>query len=299
MQQLAQETGIDFSDAAMLGNLPAVEPGEQDTFPEGQEAPQEPEPKPATATPKAGEPAVPGAPKGQEHHVPLATYLTEREEKAQLKRQLDELLAQRRQQEQKQTEEAPDPFLDPAGFARWQARHEYDDRFQRSLNPVLEQFRVSIAHNNRAVAHSVYGEPATKEAIELFDKEMPANVADAAAQVERLRVLNSPNPFLAAVEWHQRRQVLAEVGNDPKAYRERVLAEALADPDFLGRAIEAARPVAAANPGQPQPARASAKQLPSLNRAGSGAGAAPVRAAAESDDELLNWATNLKSARPT
>ena len=42
-------------------------------------------------------------------------------------------------------------------------------------------------------------------------------------------MVNSPNRYAAAVQWHKRQQVAAEIGDDPVAFREKVKAELLAE----------------------------------------------------------------------
>jgi hypothetical protein len=41
------------------------------------------------------------------------------------------------------------------------------------------------------------------------------------------KVVNSPNRYAAAVQWHQRQLAQAEIGDDPAAYKARVEAEFL------------------------------------------------------------------------
>jgi len=122
--------------------------------------------------------------------------------------------------------------------------------------------------------------------------------AGALTPADVIRLISSPqrpNVYENAAELMRERSLLSELGGDPKAYRERILNEALADPDFQARAIEAAR-AQAGGPAQAQIARPLVR-LPSVNRSGSGAGSPPLRQD-ESDDQLIAWATNRKSPRP-
>ena len=59
-------------------------------------------------------------------------------------------------------------------------------------------------------------------------------------------VMASVDPYGEMVKWHQRAQVLAEIGDDPAAYRERIRREAIAE-------IQAQQTVKAVK-GAPQPA---------------------------------------------
>jgi hypothetical protein len=99
----------------------------------------------------------------------------------------------------------------------------------------------------------------------------------------------------------KRREALAEIGEDIGAYRERLRDELLQDPEFLGRAIEAARSTASGGfpaAGKPRlqagsSASVTTRQasLPSVNRAGGGTNAALVRrdpSDLELVDEVLN-----------
>jgi hypothetical protein len=196
--------------------------------------------------------------------VPLADYLREREERQAQQRQLE---AYQRELEAYRARERPairpDPFIDPHGFVKAQLNAQMD--------PVLNQLAVAVAHNNKATAVSVHGAELAERAQAEFDKALPH--LDPA---ERNRVLASPNPFLAAVDWLKQHELLAEVGGDAKAYRERILAEALNDPEFLGRASEAARSFATGQVPARPPSRAATKPLPSLNRTGSAAASAAL-----------------------
>jgi hypothetical protein len=51
----------------------------------------------------------------------------------------------------------------------------------------------------------------------------------------------SNNPGATLMDWYRDLKVRAEVGNDVKAYREKVRAESLKDPEFRKAAMEAWR----------------------------------------------------------
>lgn len=113
-------------------------------------------------------------------------------------------------------------------------------------------------------------------------------------QADYDRVANAPNRYAAAVAWHQNQIVRQEVGNDPTAYKTRVLDEALKDPEFQKRVIEAARTQAqAAGNVIAQPARPQAQSLPSLNKIG--AVALPDSGNDASDAELFASTTRRRA----
>ncbi len=289
MQALASETGLDLSDEAIAGST-LLAP--DDALPAETQAPAREEPQSAAIAGEArqaSQPALP--PQPALHQVPLATYLAEREEKQELRRRLEAFERTRKPAEE------PDPFLDPKGFVTANAGALLESRLNQHVEPALRQLQIAIAHNNKATAAAVHGPEVIERAQAEFDKALPQ-----IDLTEYGRVMRAPNPFLAVVDWLRRRDLLAEVGGDPNAYRERVLEEALADPEFLGRAMEASRASAAGRPGGgPQSAARGPAQgaatLPSVNRSGSGSGAAALRHQ-ETDDDLISWATSRRSARP-
>jgi hypothetical protein len=64
----------------------------------------------------------------------------------------------------------------------------------------------------------------------------------------RQQVLQSPDPGETLVQLYQRESVLKEVGTDPVAYKSKVLEDALKDPQFLAKALQAAKVTAGAQP---------------------------------------------------
>jgi len=296
MQALADETGLDLSDEGLAAGQPQVpdhSPGQVPDHGPGQvpDGPGDAAPPagPRSAQSEAGQAGAPQQPQAL-HQVPLAAYLSEMAEKQELRRRLEAFESARRPAPE------PDPFLDPKAFVTANAAALLDARLDQHVSPVLRQLQVAIAHNNKATAAAVHGPDLVERAQAEFDGALPRMDPG-----ESVRVLRAPNPFLAAIDWLRRKEVLAEVGGDPKAYRERILEEALADPEFLGRAVEAARPLAGGRREEPQQgARAQAQRaalLPSLNRFGSSSGATALRRE-ETDQDLIDWATSRKSARP-
>jgi len=246
-----QQPGPEQELALAEETLAAPEP--QDVAAGERQAPAEPVERQAPAEPHAQP-----QPQALAHQVPLPTYLQEREQRQELQRQLYAL----RVREMAAAAEKPDPFLDPDRFT--------DLKVQAALAPIQQQFAVHMAHANKAMAVAAHDAALVERAQAEFDRAFPVM-----HPAEQQRVMSAPNPFLAAVHWLRQRDVLAEVGNDPRAYREKILAEALADPQFLGRASEAARSFAAGQ-GRPRPSASMKPALPSLNRSASGASSAAL-----------------------
>ena len=232
-----------------------------------------------TEPPPAEEPPAQDKP---HERIPLSELLDERDRRRAAEDRLQQYEARERQQQQQPI----DPIMRPDEY--------FDKRFNEALDPIRRQFTMQIAAAHKALAVQIHGAEAVEEAQKAFDLEVQQGRMH---PLDNARVFSQPNPFQAAVEWNNQRKFAAEVGNDPKLYRDRILTEALADPEFLGRALEAARAQAAGRPVTvaPQQRRASAAPAqvagraplpPSLNRQGP-PGGAPTPALGEMDDADL------------
>jgi hypothetical protein len=86
-------------------------------------------------------------------------------------------------------------------------------------------------------AHAAHGVELIKKAADEFDAAAPTM-----HPIEAASVMQSANPYKAAVDWMRAREMRSEVGNDLNAYKQRVVAEALRrDPAFMRRAQAALR----------------------------------------------------------
>jgi hypothetical protein len=144
---------------------------------------------------------------------------------------------------QQQKQEVIDPLLDPEGF-----RKSMQDAFSGEMQKV-------ILNNNLAIAHVRHGET--------FEKAYSALLAEGQAGNRQLvnQLVTSQNPGEAIVRWHKNQETLREVGDNPANYKNKVLEDALKDPAFLTKALEAAR----ASAGQSQ-APGAVQLPPSLSR---------------------------------
>jgi hypothetical protein len=257
--------------------------------PPPQQAPAEPQPAPQAQQPLGQEPG-----QAQPSQVPLPTYLEERERGQEMARRLAQYEARERAAQAPKVE-APDPFMHPDKFA--------DSRIQAAVAPIISQLQEIAANNNLAAARAIHGQEKADLAYQEFDKALPQMSPFEAAQV-----MQAQNPFVAAVQWHARREILQQVGDDPNAYRERLLQEALQDEIFLARAREAisarmsgrapqapalpprneAGQFVAAPPAQPQ------RLLPSVNRSGSAQSAMSAQPVALDDMELAEEILSMR-----
>lgn len=187
----------------------------------GKSAPPEATETPATApaTPATPEPApqAPAAPPAEpdpnaNRHVPLSELLTEREKRKQEARLREEADARAREYEsrvrdierrlqaaQQPPAPPPNPLEDPEGAYRHQAA------------AMQVQMLNQRADFSELSAKRHYGVQAVDEAFEAASR---AGI--------RAQFINSSDPYGDMVEWHKRQKTLAEVGDDPTAYRKRI-----------------------------------------------------------------------------
>lgn len=192
-----------------------------------------------------------------DQRVPLHELIAER--KARQEAQAEIAAFRREREEAKRTAEPPkkvDLFENPDGFV--------DQRMEASL----QRDRQMALYNAKLIAEARFGEDKINAAQETFDKLATAGQLHPA---EIARVMNSPNPFAEAAKWHKEYLVRSTVGDDLEAYRTKLRAELLADPEFRKEADAAWRQQAAGTPGQIRPAIPS---TPSLGRVGASALAA-------------------------
>lgn len=91
-----------------------------------------------------------------------------------------------------------------------------------TVNPQFEQLNQTLMVNAQLIAGIKYGDDKVAEAEQAFFASMNSGKLD---QAEYQKVVNSPNRYAAAVQWHQRQVVQAEIGSDPTAYRAKLEAE--------------------------------------------------------------------------
>lgn len=117
----------------------------------------------------------------------------------------------------KQEQPKPDFFENPEAATRAAAQDYVDPR----LNDITQ----TLMANAQLVAGMKYGDEKVTEAEQAFIDAMQSRKLDPA---DYQRVISSPNRYAAAVQWHQRQQAQAEIGDDPAAFKAKVEAEILA-----------------------------------------------------------------------
>lgn len=116
---------------------------------------------------------------------------------------------------------------------------------QSTVSPQFEQINQTLQANAQLIAGIKYGDDAVSTAEQAFLQAVQSRQLDPS---DYQKVVNSPNRYAAAVQWHKAQQAKAEIGDDPAAFRAKLEAEILAKhgltPD--GGAAEQKQPAAQA-----------------------------------------------------
>jgi hypothetical protein len=102
-----------------------------------------------------------------------------------------------------------------------------DYRLNQTVAPLAGQLQQMREDFSKMQAIDKHGQQtvdaAFNELAQLRTKGDPSFAAD------YQRIMSSPHPYGTLVEWHRKRQVAAEIGDDPTAYKEKLKAELLAE----------------------------------------------------------------------
>lgn len=187
------------------------------------------EPRPEPEQPQA-EPQ----PQEEQRHVPLATFLDQRDELKRWKQEAESLRqAQQRPQPQ---EQAPDPLDDPQGFASHQERV-----FEQKLTE--QRFQTSDV-----IARQQHGPEVVDAAGQWAADKARSDPSFAVAY------MREPHPVDWIVQQHKRETVMNDVGADPDEYVRRRAAEL----GFIQAPAPIAAPAAPQQVAQPAPPRSLA-----------------------------------------
>lgn len=175
------------------------------------EAAPEPAEEPNPAQGKGEEPAAPPAAPEEKHQaIPISALMDEREKRQAAERRAQEI--ERRLQEFEAKSKPRVDFYDNPEQAIAEERTNY----QRALwNERLNMSEI--------VARQQHGDETVSAATEAF---MQAAAQNPALGMDLQR---QANPYGFVVNWHKQQSILAEIGNDPAAYRERLRAEIMAE----------------------------------------------------------------------
>jgi hypothetical protein len=186
------------------------------------------------------------------------------EQKAQRESQERYALQQQFAQLQREMSTLKAPKPEPVDFFQ-----NPDEAMNQRLAPVQSELQAATFNLrmefSRELAVLKHGENVVAEVEDAVAKAMASNHPDMPTLAAQMR--QSSNPVEAVIKWHQRNKMMDTTGGDLNKYREKVLEEAMKDPAFQAKVLEATRQTAPANPQFRVP--------PSLNKA-TGAGVSNV-----------------------
>lgn len=299
----AQESTVPMDDKALMEGALAAEPVREE---KPAEPPQEPErprdelgrfaAKEEDDKPKSDPPQIEPQPEKpedkEEGQVPswrLREYREERDAAAKRAEEAERrafAIQQQFAETQRQLAELRKPKQEPVDFFQ-----NPDEAFQQRLNPLEErmaQFETKVRlTTSRAMAVAMHGAPAVQEMEQAIEKASQSNHPDIPALAAQMRA--SDDPVNVAMQWHKRTKLWETTGGDPDAYRQKILDDAMKDPEFQAKVLDAARTQAG---GQPN-TRPLVNIPPSLSRAAGTGATEPVglTAADMSDASLYAHAT--------
>lgn len=181
----------------------------------------------------------------------------------------------------RQLEALQKPKTEPVDFFQ-----SPEEAFSQRIAPVqsdIESFKRDIRLEfSRELAVIKHGEPLVAEVESSIAKAMQSNHPDMPHLSAQMR--NSNNPVAVAIQWHQRNKLMESTGGNLETYKAKVLEEAMKDPAFQAKVIEATR-------GQTNRPSPVVQLPPSLNKAtGSGVSSADLGDNDMSDAALFRHA---------
>lgn len=135
------------------------------------------------------------------------------EQNAAWEQRFSQLFASLQPQQQAQPQQPPD---------FWEAPETAIDHRLQPLHGQMAQMQDNLA---KIEAFSEHG----RETVEAAYNELAGmlQARDPAFAAEYQSIMSSPRPYSALVQWHKKRSALAEIGDDPAAFREKIKAELL------------------------------------------------------------------------
>lgn len=253
--------------------LPAEKPAQQQTT--QQQAPAKTETQQQTDAP---------VPAGRLREESEARRRAEREV-ADLRARLAAFEVQPRQQQQTPPPKKTDVFDNPSEFVK------------QEVTPLLDQFRQEFQMTREAIsadnAVRVYGEDNVSAARASLEQGMARHDPNAWATYNR--AMSSHDPYGVITRWHMDREVLTQIGGDLESFKQRILDEAMKNPEFQKQVFAAAKGQAQANGSQvnrPAVIQSQVPNLPSLSDIG--AAGADEQMQEPSDEALFRAAVSAK-----
>lgn len=212
-------------DDILAGDEPVQEPKEEVTS-----EPKEAEPVETPVEAEEPKQEVPEEqPEKEPAMVPVSVLKELREDRREAREQIARLEKQIADASQPKPEPAktPDVFADP---------NAYTQHMQNQTNQAVTATTLNMSE---LMARDAYGDEKVDQAFAALEKSRD--------RFAYQRIMQDKHPYRALVNWHGQQQLLAEIGNDPDAWREkereRIRAEIEAD--VVAKQVTTPAPVAA------------------------------------------------------
>lgn len=148
-----------------------------------------------------------------------------------------------------------------------------DKALSERLTPIQQQVQQARMETSMMLAEEKFGADKLKAADDELGKLMQANDPSVAAIAQQMAT--SKHPYRDLIAWHEKRQAMSEIGDDPTSFRTRIAAEERAkvlaelgiEPDTAATAA-----VAQATPSITKPLIKLPQSLSKLPGAGNGNG---------------------------
>lgn len=233
------------------------------------------------APPPAPEPPAPPP----EANIPAARLREEADARRQAERERDEFRRQldaftRQQPPKPEAPKRSDMFEQPSAFVQ--------EEVKPLLDPVQQRISQITEHYSLQSAMRDHGPEKVDVARKALESAMGSRDPDAWGAYNR--AMASIDPYGEIMKWHTGREIVSTVGNDLGAYRQKILDEAMKDPEFQKRVFEAARGTASAD-GR-SVARPAVPKLPSIGKVGAATSSTANQQEDMSDEELFRAATS-------
>jgi hypothetical protein len=229
---------------------------------ENPELPKEPPKEPVKEPVKGAEPKEPvkEPPKDTDAPVPAGRLREESEGRRRAERERDDLLRQIAAARQPPTQQKPpDLFENPSNFVQSEVK-PFFERMQQEMQMQREAF-------SEQMAVASHGRDKVQAARQALEQGMSRGDPNARSAWER--AMQNPHPYDVITRWHLDNETMREVGGDLGGYKQRILEEAMKDPDFQRKVIETSKGGAQ---HVARPVTSSVPKIPSLGSVGAGSG---------------------------
>lgn len=222
--------------------------------------------------------------------IPPGVHREEKERRRAAERERDELRGRLAAFEQSRQQQPQAPRVDPVDRVLTDPTGLIREEAQSLVDPFDQRMSQLTEFYSRRDAFREHGQDTVTAAYQALDHAAKSGDQEAIATAERVK--KSMDPYGDMVRWHKAATTLAETKGDLSAYRQRILDEAMKDPEYVRKVLETSRQTAHQTGNTV--ARPAVSAPPSLNRVGSAA--LPDNQEDVSDAQLFDSTTRRRRA---